>query len=58
MATIVNNSFTFFPSREAAAKIAAANQAQDDDWQYRVEEGKFGFFVAIYDEDNNRVASL
>lgn len=48
---------TFHPTCEAAAKLAAANQAIDDDWQYVVEQGQMGFFVAIY-EDGDRVGTL
>lgn len=43
------STITFHPSREAAAKLAASNQAMDDDWQYVVEQAQMGFFVAIYD---------
>lgn len=58
MLTILNTqTFTYFPTREAAAKIAAANQAADDTAEYRVEEAKAGFFVAVY-EDGERIITL
>lgn len=57
MATIKSATFTYFPSYEGAANLAAANQAHDDDAQYEVEEAKMGFFVAVY-EDGERVGTL
>ena len=57
MATIQTSTFTFFPSYEGAANLAAANQAHDDEAEYKVEEAKMGFFVAVY-EDGVRVGTL
>ena len=56
-ATIASNTFHFFPTREAAAKLAEANQKFDDEAEYKVEESKFGFFVVVY-EDGERVGPL
>jgi hypothetical protein len=56
-ATIISSTFTYFPSFEAAAKLASANQAMDDDAEYKVEEAKAGFFVAVY-EDGERIGTL
>lgn len=58
MATIAYNTFTIHPTYEAAAKLAAANQAHDDEWTYKVENNSYGFFVAIYDENGERVGTL
>ena len=55
--SIASPTFTFFPTKEGAAKLAAANQAHDDAAEYKVEEAKMGFFVAIY-EDGVRVGTL
>ena len=48
--TITASRITFFKTYEAAAKLAAANQADDDSASYRVEEGHLGFFVAVYED--------
>jgi len=57
MLSIATNRITFFPTHAGAAALAAANQADDADAEYRVEEGHFGFFVAVY-EDGERVITL
>lgn len=56
-ATITSATFTYFPSYESAANLAAANQAHDDEAEYKVEEAKMGFFVAVY-EGGERVGTL
>lgn len=56
-ATIKSNTFHFFPTHEQAEKLAEANRKFDDEAEYKVEEGKFGFFVMIY-EDGERVGPL
>jgi hypothetical protein len=55
--TVSNQRFTFYPTRKAAEVLAAANQADDDSAEYRVEQADRGFFVAIY-EDGDRVGTL
>lgn len=55
--SIAAQTITFHPTKEAAAKLAAANQAQDEDSEYRVEVGSNGFFVAVYD-DGERTGTL
>jgi hypothetical protein len=55
--SISSSRFTFFPNYEAAANLAATNQADDDSAEYKVEEAKMGFFVAIY-EDGERIGTL
>jgi hypothetical protein len=55
--TISYNTFHFFPTYEAAAKLAAANQKFDDEAEYKVEEAKSGFFVVVY-ENGERVGPL
>lgn len=55
--SIASNTFHFFPTYEAAAALAAANQKYDDEAEYKVEEGKFGFFVVVY-EDGERIGPL
>jgi hypothetical protein len=57
MITINSSTFTYFLTYEGAANLAAANQAHDDDAEYKVEEAKMGFFVAVY-EDGERVGTL
>lgn len=56
-ATINTNTFHFFPTYERAAKLAEVNQKFDDEAEYKVEEGKFGFFVVVY-ENGERVGPL
>jgi hypothetical protein len=55
--SIASNRITFYPTHERAAVLAAANQADDDSAEYKVEQGSMGFFVAIY-EDGYRIGTL
>lgn len=55
--SIAHQTITFYPTREAAVKLANANQAMDEDSDYRVEEGARGYFVAVYD-DGQRTGTL
>jgi len=51
MQTIISNPFIIFASYDAAAKLAAANQEDDDVTEYRVVERDDGRFVIAMYED-------
>lgn len=52
---------TVFPTVAAAQKVAEANSADDDGWQYRVVPDPQGFgkaIIEIYDETGHKVGLL
>lgn len=60
-----SNGHNLYPTRDAAEKIAATNQADADGWTYRVAEvpagtGRFAgyFYVEVVDEDGEVVGKL
>jgi len=53
-----NQTITLFNTYEAAARIAEANQADDPEWAYTVEEYPRGFVVVVYDEGGEKLGTL
>jgi hypothetical protein len=58
MAVKIETRFTIYPTTERAAAVAAAAQAEDEDWTYVVVEVYKGFSVEIIDEDCEKVGKL
>ena len=57
-ATINSQTFTFFPTKAQADALAAANQVEDADAEYRVIENASGkFFVAVF-ENGEQIGTL
>lgn len=58
MQTIKNLPVTVYKTREVAASLAAANQAQDPDTEYRVVERADGRFVIALFDDGHPLGAL
>lgn len=58
MSVIISYPFVIFSSFDAASKVAAANQDQDDDTEYRVTEISGGRFVIAMFEGGKFVMNL